>query len=173
MGKLNFKRRDGVSTIIATILMVAVTVVLAGVLYVMIIGLGGGGGEDLQPLGSWANIDPLSNTSVELEFGAFTQDVYHIDIKIILESEEGYVTNITLPTNFTGLSAFGTVRGHNSTTITALYTDFGSFNTVNRGDKLYITGLDKGTYYTVTVYHGPTHSVVQMAGATGAFLLPG
>ena len=52
MGRLGKKRTDGVSAIIATILMVAVTVVLAGVLYVMIIGLGGGGGDELAPLGS-------------------------------------------------------------------------------------------------------------------------
>ena len=167
------ERNSGVSTIIATILMVAVTVVLAGVLYVMIVGLGGGGGGDeLQPLGSWWAVEPKSNTSVELTFGAFTQEVMQVDLKVILESDEGDLTDITLPTNLTALSEYGTVRGHNSTTITALYTDYGTFNTVNRGDSLLIEGLDKGGYYTITVYHGPTQSVLQMAGAASAFQLP-
>lgn len=169
----SIKKRDGVSAIIATILMVAVTVVLAGVLYVMIIGLGGGGGDELQPLGSWSKVDPVTNTSVKLEFGSFTQEVLHVDLKIILENADGDTTEITLPTNLTGISEYGTVRGYNSTTIKALYTDYGAFNTVNRGDNLLITGLDKGKYYSITVYHGPTQSVLQMAGAASAFQLPG
>ncbi|MCU0862127.1 MAG: type IV pilin N-terminal domain-containing protein [Methanomassiliicoccales archaeon] len=38
----SMKKKDGVSPVIATILMVAITVVLAAVLYVMVMGFGGG-----------------------------------------------------------------------------------------------------------------------------------
>jgi len=41
------KKDDAVSPVIATILMVAITVVLAAVLYVMVLGFSGGGGENL------------------------------------------------------------------------------------------------------------------------------
>ena len=109
---------------------------------------------------------------MKLTFGAYSQEVQQLDLKIILESASGDTTDITLPTNLTTLSDYCTVRGHNSTTITALYTDFGAFNTVNRGDNLLIDGLDIGGYYRITVYHAPTQSVLEMAGATGAFLLP-
>lgn len=45
MMRKNWKDRKGVSPVIATILMVAITVVLAAVLYVMVMGFGGDGGE--------------------------------------------------------------------------------------------------------------------------------
>jgi flagellin-like protein len=43
MMKKSWKNRSGVSPVIATILMVAITVVLAAVLYVMVMGFGGSG----------------------------------------------------------------------------------------------------------------------------------
>ena len=43
MMRKNWKDRKGVSPVIATILMVAITVVLAAVLYVMVMGFGGDG----------------------------------------------------------------------------------------------------------------------------------
>ena len=73
-----------VSPIIATILMVSVTVVLAGVLYVMIIGMGAGSG-DLAPLGSWYASDITGNTSATYIFGGFSYEIKPIDIKIIIE----------------------------------------------------------------------------------------
>jgi archaeal type IV pilus assembly protein PilA len=45
MMKKNWKNRKGVSPVIATILMVAITVVLAAVLYVMVMGFGGTSGN--------------------------------------------------------------------------------------------------------------------------------
>ena len=45
-----WKKKDGVSPVIATILMVAITVVLAAVLYVMVIGMGDTGTVE-EPLG--------------------------------------------------------------------------------------------------------------------------
>ena len=49
-----WKRKDGVSPVIATILMVAITVVLAAVLYVMVSGYMSGGGDTLLA-GSFSN----------------------------------------------------------------------------------------------------------------------
>ncbi len=46
MMKKSWKNRSGVSPVIATILMVAITVVLAAVLYVMVMGFGGGSGQN-------------------------------------------------------------------------------------------------------------------------------
>ncbi len=45
MMKKSWKNRSGVSPVIATILMVAITVVLAAVLYVMVMGFGGNSGS--------------------------------------------------------------------------------------------------------------------------------
>jgi flagellin-like protein len=46
MKKLWKMKKDAVSPVIATILMVAITVVLAAVLYVMVMGFGGQGGQE-------------------------------------------------------------------------------------------------------------------------------
>ena len=61
-----YKKDDAVSPVIATILMVAITVVLAAVLYVMVIGFGGTGGS--TPAGSWTECKATSATEGELRW---------------------------------------------------------------------------------------------------------
>ena len=76
------KGRDGVSPVIATILMVAITVVLAAVLYVMVIGIDGGGGP--PGAGNWNDMEALSKTSGRVEFGSFTGTMLPIDAKLFI-----------------------------------------------------------------------------------------
>ena len=78
------KKEDAVSPVIATILMVAITVVLAAVLYVMVIGFGGDGTS--TPAGSWNAAAADSQTSGTLTFGAFTTDVQPLDVKIFVKA---------------------------------------------------------------------------------------
>ena len=166
---------EGVSPIIATILMVAVTIVLAGVLYVMIIGMGGGSNDDLAPLGSWQNVDAVNSTSAKLVFGSFTADVNPIDIKVLLyEDGTNQSTDITIQMPLAGQNDNPcTVAGHNNTVITAKYTDYSySTNTVNGGDFLVINGLAPGKYYRIEVYHAPSQSILSMTGDSSSFQMP-
>jgi flagellin-like protein len=57
MMRKNWKDRKGVSPVIATILMVAITVVLAAVLYVMVMGFGGDSGGQAPTVSTAKNID--------------------------------------------------------------------------------------------------------------------
>lgn len=166
---------EGVSPIIATILMVAVTIVLAGVLYVMIIGMGGGSNENLAPLGSWHSVSAVNSTSAKLVFGPFSAEVKPIDIKLFLyEGDSNQSTEITIQTPLAGQNDNPcTVTGHNSTSINAAYTDYAySTNTVNGGDFLIINGLVPGQYYRVVVFHAPSQSVLSMSGNSGSFQMP-
>ena len=162
----------GVSTIIATILMVAITVVLAGVLYVMIIGLGGGGGDDLTPLGSGTEGEAVSNTSAELTFGAMGSEVGHIDIKIFL-APEGHLTEITLDVPGEAEETDCVIAGHGLTIITATFSDYDwEKKLINGGDKITIHGLAPGEYYVVEVLHVPTSSIIYMTGVDNGFQIP-
>jgi flagellin-like protein len=167
------ERNHGVSTIIATILMVAVTVVLAGVLYVMTIGFGGGGNDNLPPLGSWLDVSPVNNTSAKLKFGQFTKDVSTIDIQVLIyESGNSNFTRIKIASPLTDQTTDCIIEGHNSTTITATYTDYNfQGSNVNAGDFLTISNLISGQYYTIEVYHAPTQSVISMTGDSSSFQL--
>lgn len=59
MMRKNWKDRKGVSPVIATILMVAITVVLAAVLYVMVMGFGGDGGGQAPTVKLTKSVDKI------------------------------------------------------------------------------------------------------------------
>ncbi|MCK4756920.1 MAG: type IV pilin [Thermoplasmata archaeon] len=173
---MRFGRNDqAVSPIIATILMVAVTIVLAGVLYVMIIGMGGGSNESLAPLGSWHDVDAVNMTSAKLVFGPFSGEVNPIDLKIILYEEDvDEITTITIQTPLT--SQYDnpcSIGGHNESQITATYNDYSySTNQINGGDFIVIDGLASGKYYKLEVFHFPSQSILSMTGDASSFQIP-
>lgn len=71
MMRKNWKDRKGVSPVIATILMVAITVVLAAVLYVMVMGFGGEGGQaPAVTLTKGTNSNIIININPTTEFSA-------------------------------------------------------------------------------------------------------
>ncbi len=82
MMKKSFKNRSAVSPVIATILMVAITVVLAAVLYVMVMGFGGTSSS--APTGTIAASEKLSDEDLKFQFGAFSKDTQFSDCKLLL-----------------------------------------------------------------------------------------
>ncbi len=166
-----YKKRDedAVSPVIATILMVAITVVLAAVLYVMVIGMSEGGG-DTAPVGAMASMTATSSFNATLTFSTFAPVPAPMDLKIILTpndanptveltfSAQPTVSPATMTT--TGLSAVGFTAG-------AQYTDLNvGGNAVNSGDSIKVTGLAADTTYTISIYHYPSDSVCSMTGDT-------
>ncbi|MCK5396962.1 MAG: type IV pilin [Thermoplasmata archaeon] len=166
---------NGVSAIIATILMVAVTVVLAGVLYVMIIGIGGGSNENLAPLGSWQDIDAVNTTAAKLVFGSFSSEINPIDLKLyIYEEGTNETTTLIIDVPLEGQNDNPcTIRGYRKDVITATYTDYSySTNNINAGDFIELNGLTSGKHYRIEVYHAPSQSILSMTGDAGTFQLP-
>ncbi|MCK4756921.1 MAG: type IV pilin N-terminal domain-containing protein [Thermoplasmata archaeon] len=159
------KKEDAVSPVIATILMVAITVVLAAVLYVMVIGFGSGGAS--TPAGAWKEVGAVDATTAKLEFGAFTTDVQPMDVRFVVTSTTGAGT---------GTYNFQYAPTADNTTMNpanAGYFDFNpAGNLINQGDSITIWGLTSGATYTVQVFHIDTESTVSMTGDSGTWSQP-
>jgi len=77
--KRSWKDRKGVSPVIATILMVAITVVLAAVLYVMVMGLGD---ISTTPNGQITKVEKTGTGGYKLTLSTFSPSTKLTDIKV-------------------------------------------------------------------------------------------
>ncbi len=77
--KRSWKDRKGVSPVIATILMVAITVVLAAVLYVMVMGLGD---ISTTPNGQITKVEKTGTGEYKLTLSTFSPSTKLTDIKV-------------------------------------------------------------------------------------------
>ena len=145
--------------------MVAITVVLTAVLYVMVIDLSSDGGTMTQaPTGSWQSMVAESNTSAKLTFGSFQPKVSFIDIRVIVEDQNDNIFNISWPY---AVDTENTTLDCDNADITANYFDhYPDGGLIGSGDYFTIYGLEPYTYYYVTVYHYQGDAVIQMAGPT-------
>ncbi len=156
--KIN-KDKEAVSPVIATILMVAITVVLAAVLYVMVIGFGGGGAT--APPGTMTALTPTSQWNATLTFGSFEPAPEPMEIRIILSS-----TALEITYSF---SSQPTASPFIMTASTggAEYTDYNvAGNQINSGDFLKVTGLTPNTQYTIKVFHIQSNDMCALTGTT-------
>ncbi len=138
------KDEDGVSPVIATILMVAITVVLAAVLYIMVIGLTPGTSSQ-TPQGQFSSVNVETNTTAEAVFAKLTNDPAITKLKVVLEVGANSGT-YSFPAATSGTVAnfdAGTDLGNIE------YRDAIDNEKVNIGDKLYLTDLSTGSEYTI------------------------
>lgn len=161
MKKIWKMRKDSkaVSPVIATILMVAITVVLAAVLYVMVMGFGGP--SNTNPVASFSQAQKMSGNIEKVSFGPFNKDVKPSELKIVIENNSGtpQSTTYNMPaTDLTGaltVVASGTVTGLTSIS----YTDLAADKKVGNGDYLTLTFAFPGTganSYKVSMLYIPT-----------------
>jgi flagellin-like protein len=153
------KDSEAVSPVIATILMVAITVVLAAVLYVMVMGFGTGG--NTAPTGSFTNVQKATSTAEKAFFGPFNKDVKPSDIKIVLENQSAAQSSTyTMPTtDLTGNLAL-VAGGTPVTGVSGIaYTDLASDKKISNQDYLTITFTFSGSgslSYKVSMIYVPT-----------------
>ena len=165
------KEEEGVSPVIATILMVAITVVLAAVLYVMVVGLGGGP-PPTPPVGTWIDVGAESSTQGILVFGSFSYDVKPIELKLIVKADGIDAGKITIPSN-TGASPQNLTWTDAPAGAYATYYDYSpDGGLINQGDKITLYGLSPGTSYSFEVYHNPTEGICSMTGQSDRFTTP-
>ncbi|OPY33851.1 MAG: hypothetical protein A4E32_00589 [Methanomassiliicoccales archaeon PtaU1.Bin124] len=133
------KKKDAVSPVIATILMVAITVVLAAVLYVMVMGFGGGSNNTpsasmtyTKAAGSAATLSNYTFTCASIS----STSVPIADLQVICNPAPGSGT----ATWTSGSSPAGTYAA--------------------AGDHFTLTDLTKGTTYTITVKYATTGGAV-------------
>jgi flagellin-like protein len=128
---------QGVSPVIATILMVAITVVLAAVLYLMVSQFTGGGGAT-APTGT-VSASSVSTTAHALEFGRFSPDTAPTEIKLLITHNTTVTSECTFASDddaaMTCTAAF---------TGTATYADLADNKLLNVGDKIGIVWADAG-----------------------------
>jgi len=146
MRKRHWRDRKGVSPVIATILMVAITVVLAAVLYVMVMGLGGD--TAVTPTGQVTNVEEITIEDVE---------VYKLTLSVFSPS-----------TKFSNLNVGGLVDGplalteYNGDLVpgTVYFVDNTGDGTVSQGDYLYILKQDVGDDKVVSILYMPSGGVI-------------
>ncbi len=138
------KRREAVSPVIATILMVAITVVLAAVLYVMVSGLigpTGGGGPQVAFLSSTAtgNVNEY-----KLEVGSVSQAVLLANFQVAVLNRTTNAVAISSVTLASG--TLGTGGG-----VTLVFTDLNTDGKVGGGDFFILQGVKGSNSYTINL----------------------
>jgi len=126
--------------------MVAMTVILTAVLYMMVIGLAGTG-EDSILWGGFAVADDTSNTTFEITFGKFSQTVRPTRLIIIVEFGDDTGT-YNFASNEDG--ELGLAEGVDVCDI--YYVDISNNGLVNQGDILRFSNASPGGTYTVHLF---------------------
>ncbi len=166
------KDAEAVSPVIATILMVAITVVLAAVLYVMVLGFGGTSSQ--TPTSSVTKVT-VSN-GVKYTFAPMSKDTPWNDITIQLT--DGAATVVWQPTtaDLTGASPpkifNGAMKALGTLSVWCNITDLAGNGYVNQGDYVTFTTETSPTFsasstYTVTIMHDPTSAEICHASFNG------
>ena len=145
------KDSEAVSPVIATILMVAITVVLAAVLYVMVMGFGGPSSQ--TPTGAFTSATKMSTTEEKLTFGAISPETKFIDCKLVVDAP--YLAAGTWNMATAGPYAY-------AANVSVAYTDMGADGKISVGDYITVTasaGLASGDW-TVTLLHTGTGGTI-------------
>jgi flagellin-like protein len=165
----NIKKKSGVSPVIATILMVAITVVLAAVLYVMVMNMSNNPGTT-TPSGSFTVAQKTTNnTCINVFYGQFSSTTRQADVKISIENLSASTQTVayyTFAVNTNG--AIGTIVAGGPTPADSgvrqiTYYDVAANNEINNGDYLQVyttmTG-SAGIQYKISMIYTPTGSVI-------------
>ena len=165
----NQAKEEAVSPVIATILMVAITVVLAAVLYVMVIGMGGEAVTP-TPVGGWNSMKAITNSSTSITFGNFQPEVSPLEIRIIFEDGDKNMFNLSFSTP---VDSDNYTLSCDNLDIDAYYFDQNpGGNLIGSGDYITVYGLKAFTNYNVMVYHYPSDSAINMAGDSSFQTVP-
>lgn len=145
MKKIWKMRKDAVSPVIATILMVAITVVLAAVLYVMVMGFSGPGQQ--TPTGAFTMAEKTDAKHIKYQFGEIQPETSFINCKIRVEGPGITTTTVDYAT----FAANKTVEAG----VFLLATDLASDGKISVGDYMQVHtagALASGTYKLTLIY---------------------
>ena len=157
------KDAEAVSPVIATILMVAITVVLAAVLYVMVLGFGGTSTQ--TPTSSITKSSVINGD--KFTFAPMSKDTAWSDVSIVLTDGAATQTWKVLATGW----STGTTKTWNggplsvgSLSVYLNITDLAGNGFINQGDYFTLvaanTGFSGTTTYTVTIMHNPSAAAI-------------
>ena len=141
--KKMWKNRSGVSPVIATILMVAITVVLAAVLYVMVMGLGGG---TIDPVASLSASTTSGDLEEQVEIASISKAAYLNEMKASFVIG-GTVYSATVAADMT--SALGMPSGYSVT-----FVDIAGDGKVSTGDYFLVVSPSANIDIAINLLYG-------------------
>ncbi len=153
MMKKSFKNRSAVSPVIATILMVAITVVLAAVLYVMVMGFGSG--PSSNPTIALSKSSTAIAHQERIEVTSITEATPYSNLKISLVGTTSTVG--TAPTGTTTVTyTWSTPLSATSATgiVSCTLTDLLGDGKLGAGDYFLVTAIGNGTPITLSLLYG-------------------
>jgi flagellin-like protein len=155
------KDSEAVSPVIATILMVAITVVLAAVLYVMVLGFGGT--SQTTPALQIPSVTTISSPDgKKCSLTQPTAEATWTDVKIVLQLGGASVDWEPVSSDLDGGSLVTAAYGSETLNSVAIYlnvTDLGGDGNIDNGDYFTLTGALSGSYTILMVYE-PTNALM-------------
>ena len=146
------KDAEGVSPVIATILMVAITVVLAAVLYVMVLGFGG----DTTTTPTSSLTKSTVTSGVKLTFAPVSVDTQWDDITILLsdgtDTTQWTPATASLDNTTTSKQLLALGTDALSLSVYCNVTDLAGNGYVNQGDYFTLISGTGGPFSTATTY---------------------
>jgi flagellin-like protein len=136
-----YEKEEGVSPVIATILMVAITVVLAATVYIMVAGMGGGGTNKM--IASLTYDQQSSNPSSKVVLRVAMSNPSSADftkVTVVLTPPTGAGGSAKLGSDGTASIKVG------STTYNVAVQDLDGSNSLSDGDNIVITGGNLAGY---------------------------
>jgi flagellin-like protein len=147
------ERIEAVSPVVATILMVAMTVVLTALLYIMVMGMTGNVMENTR----WGAIrlDTVDATTFDLEFRKIEPLAKPMQIQVIIEY------NITQARYSFATNGDGDLTFFTGTDICDMtYNDQADDSTVSTGDYIRVSNLPSGGVFTVYILDATTGGMI-------------
>ncbi|MCK4443258.1 MAG: hypothetical protein KAW09_01860, partial [Thermoplasmata archaeon] len=137
--------------------------VLAAVLYIMVINIGGGGPQ--PPRGAWGAMKVIDWNTVSIDFAEVTPDQAPMDLKILLMRNDTTEGTYSFTSNEDGALSLSS-----GADVGALaYSDLANNRKISIGDKIIMTDLAPGSEYEIIMIW--VHNGDSIASAT--FSTPG
>ncbi len=137
------EKEEGVSPVIATILMVAITVVLAATLYLMVGNMGTTTSN--QTSGSFS-VQPIDSKTYKVSFSKIVPDTSITKLKLVVQNGSASDT-FTWSSDTSGTAGSSTTS---NTNVVVTYYDLADNHVINSGDYLTLT-VKSGNTYQVTL----------------------
>jgi len=156
------KDQEAVSPVIATILMVAITVVLAAVLYVMVSGILGGGAGSTKPYLTFSaaisqgGADPNKTASFTVaSSGEPVSPFSSYKVQVLQDSATLATQAVTLTAN--------TILSFGTSTVKLKVSDLGGEGKLNAGDIFMVYGMSGSHNYRLSLLWAADGSEIQNA----------
>jgi len=166
---------EAVSPVIATILLVGITVVLAATLYVMVFGFGAN--TNTPPVASFTKSSVPGG--FKFVFTPFSKDTTWDKLTIVLTDDSNAISfNNTTTASMSGQSGTVTTVTHSdgsrvlgALTVWMNATDLAGNGYVNQGDSVTLTAaggqFSKSTIYTISLLYKPSGDTIASQSFTG------